>query len=363
MDNLNVRLKPTVLIYQISNTSVVLRFCSEIINIDDEKGDVKFFFSLLDGRFTSDQILTIFSERYPDSAGAAHEYLNVVNELKLIEYVPEDAACLDQAQANRYSRNIEFFNSALNLGVNKFNVQKKLLESKVAVLGCGGLGSHIIMELAALGVGGLTIVDFDTIELSNLNRQILYREADLGSKKVFKARENILKFNARLNIKAIEKRIGCSEDIMSLVRGHDLVICAADKPRHHIVKWLNEACCSLGVPYINGGLDIRNAIFYSVIPGKSGCTECWKNSLPQEKRQIINADDESGHDYSVPAPALSALVSVAAGVMVCEAIKILTDIQPPVLINNLKCFSFDDLMITKNETWERSLTCDCCGNK
>lgn len=219
------------------------------------------------------------------------------------------------------------------------------------------------MELAALGVGGLTIVDFDTIELSNLNRQILYREDDIGSKKVFKARENILKFNSEINIKAIEKRIGCSADIMSIVRGHDLVICAADKPRHHIIKWLNKACCSLGVPYINGGLDIRNAIFYSVIPGESGCTECWKNSLAQDNKQIINADDETGNDYSVPAPALSALVSVATGVMVCEAIKILTGLQPPALINNLKSFSFDNLMITNNETWERCLTCDCCGNK
>lgn len=152
MENLNVRLKPTVLIYQISNNAVVLRFCSEIINIDDEKGDVKFFFSLLDGRFTSEQILTIFSDRYPDSAGSAYEYLKVVNELKIIEYVPENAACLDQVQANRYSRNIEFFNSMLKLGVNKFNVQKNYWKVKSQCLVVAGWAAILLWSLLRLGL-------------------------------------------------------------------------------------------------------------------------------------------------------------------------------------------------------------------
>ncbi|MXP49227.1 ThiF family adenylyltransferase [Pantoea sp. Eser] len=93
--------------------------------------------------------------------------------MKLIEFYPQNTIPITNIQIERFSINIEFFNSKLPLGMNKYEIQNTLLDSSVVVLGCGGLGSHIILELAAIGIGNLTIVDFDEIELSNLNRQIL----------------------------------------------------------------------------------------------------------------------------------------------------------------------------------------------
>ncbi|MXP49228.1 hypothetical protein FD733_06820 [Pantoea sp. Eser] len=150
-------------------------------------------------------------------------------------------------------------------------------------------------------------------------------------------------------------------NVSDIINGHDLVICVADKPRNDMVKWLNEACCSTRVPYINGGLDILKAVFYSVIPEETGCTERWKSSLTEEKRKIIDEDNSIQNDYVTSAPALSALVSVTTGAMICEALKLPTDIQPPSLTNNLKTFSFDDLSITTTEQWALNPECVCCG--
>lgn len=362
MDDLKVSLKPTVMIYHENEKGVTLRFCSEIIRFDDEMGDVIFFFSLLDGRYSRSQIQEVFSDKYDGGADIVSSYLETVDELHLIENIHQDSSMLNNMQRERFSRNFEFFNTVLNLSGNKFAVQRKLSDSKVAVLGCGGLGSHIILELAALGIGNLTIVDFDSIELSNLNRQILYREENVGAKKVFTARDNILRFNSGLSIKAVEARISSLNDIKNIIDGHDLIICVADKPRNSMVKWLNEACCDTQIPFINGGLDTRRAIFYSVVPGVTGCTECWKMALPDDKRQIIDEDNRVNKDYSSPAPALSALVSVTAGVMVCEAIKILTGIQPPALTNHLGTFFFDNLTISASEEWSLHSECVCCRN-
>ncbi|MFP5977364.1 HesA/MoeB/ThiF family protein [Enterobacter mori] len=360
-----IKLKSTVLIYSLNSKTITLRYCSELIHIEDESGDLTFFFSLLDGSHTAVDIKTAFTNKYSEEYSTiVYEYLETMKELKLIEYVDQETD-LDNYTLQRWSRNYEFFNTMLTLEESKYSPQEKIARAKVCLLGCGGLGSHVLLELAALGVKDITIVDFDTIELSNLNRQILYYEEDIGKKKVFTAKDRINKFSPTMNVMAVEMRISCSSDIEQVIRGADLVICVADKPRNDIVTWLNEACCKQNIPFINGGLDTRVATFYSVIPGATGCVECWRSSLDGDslQSQVLNQDHEINVDYSAPAPALSALVSVTTGVMVSEAIKLLTNVQEPTLINKSKCFSFDTLEIATAESWTRDPECKCCGRE
>ncbi|CDG87532.1 HesA/MoeB/ThiF family protein [Xenorhabdus bovienii] len=341
-----VKLKSTVLIYSINKKSVTLRYCSEIINIDDSLGDIAFFFGLLNGLYNESEIIEEFSKKYnSEYSQKAVEYLETVKDLGLVELVNVDNQnVLDDYEIKRWSRNIEFFNVIIPFGYNKYEVQSKICNSRVALIGCGGLGSHILLELAALGIKNLVIADFDEIELSNLNRQILYKEDDIGKKKVFTAKERVLEFSSRMNITALDKKISSKDDIKEIVSGVDLVICVADKPRHSMVKWLNSVCCELNIPYINGGLDTKRSNFYSVIPGVSGCTECWFSSLGDSLLQKkVLQEDYLGKDYKMPAPALSALVSITAGIMVCEAIKLLSKSQHAGLTNKRKSFIFDDL--------------------
>ncbi|ECI8027117.1 ThiF family adenylyltransferase [Salmonella enterica subsp. enterica serovar Ramatgan] len=359
-----IKLKTTVLMYPPSEKNrnkIILRYNSELIKFEDSVGDITFLFELLKSGHEYADIQQIFLSSFPHSPFS--EYMETVDTLGLIEQTDVDSQVLSVYKKSRWSRNLEFFNTMLPCGGNKFDVQRQIMESWVCLLGCGGLGSHILFELAALGVENITITDFDIIELSNMNRQILYKNSDIGKAKVMAAKERISEFNPAMRITAKSLRISSVQDIRNIITGHDLVICVADKPRDKMVKWLNEACCGQRIPFINGGLDQRRALFYSVIPGITGCVECWHSSVPEGsvQKQIINTDLATEKDYSVPAPAMSALVSVAAGVMVSEAIKILTGLQPPALSNKSKCFLFDDLTITEAESWSLNPECHCCS--
>ncbi len=360
-----LKLKTTVLVYKPFNKNTTVRFNSELISFEDNNGRIYSFLTLLNDYKTESEIKKQFVNKYDDiDESDIDEYLVTLRELNLIETQFTTRDILDEYDSYRWSRNFEFFNTLISYGENKYKVQQKLALSKVCLLGCGGIGSHILFELAAVGIKDLVIVDFDKIELSNLNRQILYKEEDVGFKKVITAKKRILEFSPTMNVNAIDLRISSAKDITDIISDRDLVICVADKPRNYMVKWLNQACCDLGIPFINGGLDTRRAVFYSVIPGESGCTECWRSSLPADELQahIVAEDYNENIDYQAPAPAMSALVSVTTGVMLCEAIKMITGLQPPTLTNRLKSFCFDDLSIETTEKWQRNDNCSCCGN-
>ncbi|EAQ4379631.1 ThiF family adenylyltransferase [Salmonella enterica] len=358
-----IKLKTTVLMYPPSEKNrnkIILRYNSELIEFEDPVGDIICLFELLKSGYESAELRQTFLSSYPHSPFT--EYMETVDMLGLIEQTDVDSQVLSEYEKSRWSRNLEFYNTMLSCGGNKFGVQRRIMESQVCLLGCGGLGSHILFELAALGIGNITITDFDIIELSNMNRQILYKNCDIGKSKVLTAKERISEFNPAMKVTTKSLRISSVQDISNIITGHDLVICVADKPRDRMVKWLNEACCGQRIPFINGGLDQRRALFYSVIPGVTGCVECWHSSVPEGsvQKQIINTDLATEKDYSAPAPAMSALVSVATGVIVSEAIKLLTGLQPPALSNKSKCFSFDDLTITEAECWSLNPECPCC---
>lgn len=196
---MKLKLKDIVLKYDFKNT-IVLRFNSELIEIDDEFGDIKFLFSLLDGSFNELEIIDIFEKKY--QSNKAIEYLTTLKELSIIEYLY--AHNFDNYRTIRWSRNFDFFNALAPFGANKYEYQNKIFNAKICLLGCGGLGSHILYELSAIGIQNITIVDFDKIELSNLNRQILYKEVDIGKTKVNTAKERILEFSPKMTVNAIE---------------------------------------------------------------------------------------------------------------------------------------------------------------
>lgn len=359
-----IKLKTTVLMYPSTDeirNKIILRYNSELIEFEDPVGDITYLFELLKLGCEVNEIQKDFLSLFPESP--FNDYMETVDTLGLIEQIDVNRQVLSEYDQNRWSRNLEFFNSMLTSGGNKYDIQRRIKEARVCLLGCGGLGSHILFELAALGIENITITDFDTIELSNMNRQILYKNSDIGKTKVLTAKERILEFNPAMKITANSQRLSSVQDVRDIITGHDLVICVADKPRDKMVMWLNEACCRSRIPFINGGLDQRRALFYSVVPGVSGCVECWHSSVTEGsvQKQIVNNDLASEKDYSAPAPALSALVSVATGVIVSEAIKLLTGLQPPALSNKSKCFSFDELTITEAECWSLNPECLCCS--
>ena len=120
----------------------------------------------------------------------------------------------------------------------------------MAVLGVGGLGGWAALALACCGVGEMWLVDGDRVEASNLNRQILYTEADIGLLKVEAAAARLRAFNSAMRITATARRLESQAEIADFIDGADVVIDAADWPAHDIERWCNSACFEAGIPYI-----------------------------------------------------------------------------------------------------------------
>ncbi|KPN29883.1 putative adenylyltransferase [Halolamina pelagica] len=151
---------------------------------------------------------------------------------------------LDATQLDRYSRHIILD----DVGPEG---QKRLLEGSALVVGAGGLGAPVIQYLAAAGVGRLGIVDDDVVERSNLQRQVIHRDADVGRPKAESAEEFVTNLNPDIEVEALEARIA-PEEARELVADYDVVVdCTDNFPTRYM---LNDACQIEGVPLCHGAI-------------------------------------------------------------------------------------------------------------
>src|SRR5206468_3230378 len=148
--------------------------------------------------------------------------------------------------------------------------QRKILESKVLIIGAGGLGSPVALYLALAGVGTVGIVDFDIVDLSNLQRQILHQNDDVGRPKVESARETLNAYNP--DVKVITHEVPLtSENALEIIPQYDIVVNGAD---NFATRYLvNDACYLSGKPLVDGSILLFDGQASTYIPGK-GCYRC-----------------------------------------------------------------------------------------
>ena len=149
--------------------------------------------------------------------------------------------------------------------------QKKLKESRVVVLGLGGVGCPAALYLTAAGIGNLVLVDRDKIEKSNLNRQILFAFSDLGRSKAHTAAERLLRQNPDLTVEAVDKEIK-KRDLESLLKGCHLVLDCFDRNADRLA--VNQECIRLGIPAVHGFAQDFSGEVFTVLPKKSACLAC-----------------------------------------------------------------------------------------
>jgi sulfur-carrier protein adenylyltransferase/sulfurtransferase len=153
-------------------------------------------------------------------------------------------AVLDPEQRNRYHRHI------LLPEIGEAG-QQKLLESKVLLLGAGGLGSPAALYLAAAGVGTLGIVDMDVVDQSNLQRQILHNVDRIGERKVDSAKKTLTAINPDVNVVTHDVRLG-ADNVVDILSGYDMVVDGADNfPVRYL---LNDAALKVGIPVVHGSI-------------------------------------------------------------------------------------------------------------
>jgi adenylyltransferase/sulfurtransferase len=218
--------------------------------------------------------------------------------------------------------------------------QEKLKRAKVLVVGAGGLGSPISTYLAVAGIGKILLADFDSVEPSNLNRQFLHHEKDIGKEKIKSAEEKLLSLNPEIKVETIREKI-TDENAGSIVPPCDLIIDALDNfDTRHV---LNRLAVERNIPLIHGAVSGYRGQVTTIIPGKTPCLCC---IFPTTfKKEVF--------------PVLGTTPGVIGTIQANEAIKYLTG-QGKLLENRLLLWdglscSFNELKVNKTEN------CPVCG--
>jgi molybdopterin-synthase adenylyltransferase len=239
---------------------------------------------------------------------------------------------LDRDELVRYDRQLRIpsFGEA---------AQEKLKASHVVIAGVGGLGCASATYLAAAGVGHITIVDFDVVDLSNLNRQVLYWQEDIGEKKVLVAQKKLSKLNPTVEITAICAEI-TEQNALTIVTGAQVVVDGLDKVEPRLA--INTACVRQKIPYVYAGVSRLRGMMTTIIPGETPCLACFN---PEGPRGL-------GVIGMIPA--------LIANLQGLETIKLITG-ERPSLAGKLLLFNGDDVKFRIYDI-EKNEGCQVCSH-
>ena len=242
-------------------------------------------------------------------------------------------------QVNRYSRHII-------MGDVGSKGQRNLLQAKALIVGAGGLGSPSAIYLALAGVGTIGIVDFDIVEISNLQRQILHHTSDIGRPKLESARDNINSYNPDTNVVLHEVRLE-SDNAREIISQYDLVINGAD---NFATRYLvNDACYLEGKPLVDGSILIFDGQATLFLPGQ-GCYRCLFPEPPPPG--LVPNCAEAG--------VLGALTGLVGSIQATEALKhflgIGESLVSRLLLIDALSMSFREVRLKRNPS------CPLCGD-
>ena len=246
---------------------------------------------------------------------------------------------LTPEQVKRYSRHI-IMSDVGSKG------QRNLMQSKALILGAGGLGSPSAIYLSLAGVGTIGLVDFDVVDLSNLQRQILHHTADVGRPKLQSARDTIQAFNPDVNVVLHETRLEF-DNAMEIISQYDMVVNGAD---NFATRYLvNDACYLAGKPLVDGSILIFDGQATVFMPGQ-GCYRCLFPK-PPPPGMVPNCAE---------AGVLGALTGLVGSIQATEALKLMLGIgeslSSRLLLVDALSMSFREVKLKRNPA------CPLCGD-
>ena len=267
------------------------------------------------------------------------------------------AATLGAGDAERFARQLPY----LAERGDPARMQGRLRAARVVVLGCGGLGTWSLAALASLGVGSLVLVDDDRVELSNLNRQILFAAGDVGSRKAELAAAWVRRFDPAIEARPVVRRIGGPEDLAPLLEGADALVHAADTPPYELERWVNAACLAAGVPWIASGQSPPTLkVGPTYIPGRTACFACHERELAREHElwpEVVRARTARPVVATTLGPASGLLGTLVA----LQLLDLLTAPEPPATAGRALLIDMRTLAARFAEV-PRDPECPACGS-
>ena len=265
--------------------------------------------------------------------------LNNGDEVYILPAVAGGSDELTKKELDKFSRQVM-------LEEIGYQGQLKLKNAKVCVVGVGGLGNPITTRLTAMGVGTLRIVDRDIIELSNLHRQTMFDEDDVGQVKVEVAAKKLQKLNPDCNIEALAVSVN-DYTALEVVAGCDVVVDALDSVNARYA--LNKACVKFGIPFVTGAAVGVSGQIFTILPGTSACYHCMFPALDEESMPTCSI--EGVHP---------SILSIVGGIEVAEAVKVILG-KKPSLSDKILHVDIENLDFTSTRTF-RAEECPVCGS-
>ncbi len=293
----------------------------------------------------------------PATSAEISDAIAVLDELRLLVDAAAPRPLSDEA-AERYFSNLAFFTTFASLDRSPASFQGALLGAHVVFLGTGGLGSTAIQAMAGAGIGRMTLLDNDTVELRNFARQYLYRTQDIGMPKVERAAAWVRAFSPGTDVRTVSRWIGGPGDVADLLTDAALVISGVDQPAG-IDLWVNEACVAAGVPYVRGGMIAQRLAYWSVDPGRSPCMACHQHELTVAAPEHGVSADRRRAELERVNRGIGPVASMVGALVAMEALRYLTGFAPPIAAG---CERFVDFATGDQEVqrWTRWADCPVC---
>jgi adenylyltransferase/sulfurtransferase len=306
--------------------------------ISDVMGD-DFKRRVLEGDGTPRSLINIYingkNAKFTDGMETS---LNDGDEVYILPAVAGGSDELSSKELDRFSRQVM-------LEEIGYQGQLKLKNAKICVVGVGGLGNPITSRLAAMGVGTLRIVDRDVIELSNLHRQTMFDEDDVGQIKVEVAAKKLQKLNPDCKIEALAISVN-DYTALEVVEGCDVVVDALDSVNARYA--LNKACVKFNIPFVTGAAVGVSGQAFTILPKTTACYCCMFPSLDEDSMPTCSI--EGVHP---------SILSIIGGIEVTEAVKVVLG-KKPSLSEKILHVDIENLDFTTTRTF-RAEECPVCG--
>ena len=344
------RLK-SVLVMAEAGSVVIHRRALERVRLDDADGGVAALLRLLrEGSRTGAQLAqAMATSGFAMSEEDIEATLARLDGWLLLERAGDDETLPPQVR-RRHEANLRGYDVTASLDVSSADQHRKVATARVLLLGAGGVGSGVLQSMVGLGVGHVTLVDFDVLEPKDLARQFVGGLAAVGEHKVDVAKAWADAHSGGTVVEPVRGRVAGVADVHELAVGHDLVVCAIDSPGD-IQLMVNEACCGLEIPYVVGGLAYSTLCYWSVAPGRSPCRRCL---------QLHRGDEDALYGWDTVNRATGPVVQLLAGFVSMEAMRYIRGAEPPVAAACCHIVELADGMTTERRSWQRHPECELC---
>ncbi|MGI5267756.1 TOMM precursor leader peptide-binding protein [Nonomuraea sp. CA-218870] len=288
---------------------------------DDAEGNIARILTLMDGTRDIERICSDFVANDPE---VDPENVREIVEALIGEGFIEDAEAeppgnLSTRELERYARAGHFYSWIDTVPrESPYTVQSKIKDARVGMLGLGGTGSAVAAGLVASGVGALHVADFDEVQESNLTRQLLYTEQDIGASKVERAVARLRAMNSLVTVTGSDVKATGPDDLAALMAGCDVFVLCADEPQPDIMLWTNEAALRTGTPWFLSFYAGPMAVVGSFHPGETGCWLCARRD--EDARQAASGERLLGAGGRPPNAVVAASANISGHMCALEVL-------------------------------------------